>query len=361
MRRTSLALLRNLRERKKQGDRAAGLYFAANNGHILDEACDVERARNLGLEGVLNEAIAMFDRARDDLQEGLDGASEDVAEALRKRAEWTNQDTLLARWNLESNRRHVLSVALASAQNEYRTPADRQRGGARERNLDGVADHLPLCNPVQHRGCADKSCANGRGIGFGGPPFLRSREAPHAGAPQAHLRDPSSHRDRCRYSPRTARAARRTRAPSTRAPSPGRSPRPPSTPPAAALQVRPRPFKDAGASADRRAWRAEAGAALDEREREQRRRSAPARAARGGAPAPHRLGGPMAASGGWAAAAAAVVVCGRGHGQGGGAPGWRGGGGAVGSACAPPVPRKGGWRGAHRRALSGGWALEKMV
>ena len=69
----------------------------------------------------------------------------------------------------------------------------------------------------------------------------------------------------------------------------------------------------------------------------------------------------MAASGGWAAAAAAMVVCGRGHGQGGGALSWRGGGGAVGSACAPPVPRKGGWRGAHRRALSGGWALEKMV
>ena len=200
-------------------------------------------------------------------------------------------------------------------------PAVRPRGGARERNLDGHTVRPLLRVPVQHRGCADKSCVRSRGIGFGGPPFLRSSEAPHAGAPQAHLRDPSSHRDRCRYSPRTARAARRTRAPSTRAPSPGRSPRPPSTPPAAALQVRPRPFKDAGASADRRAWRAEAGAALDEREREQRRRSAPARAAQGGAPAPHRLGGPMAASGGWAAAAAAVVVCGRGHGQGGGAPG----------------------------------------
>ena len=47
-----------LRDRAhKQGDRAAGLYFAANNGHILDEARDVERARNLGLEGVLNEAL----------------------------------------------------------------------------------------------------------------------------------------------------------------------------------------------------------------------------------------------------------------------------------------------------------------
>ena len=35
-----------LRQRaEKQGDRAAGLYFAANNGHILDEARDVERAR----------------------------------------------------------------------------------------------------------------------------------------------------------------------------------------------------------------------------------------------------------------------------------------------------------------------------
>ena len=47
-----------LRDRAhKQGDRAAGLYFAANNGHILDEARDVERARSLGLEGVLNEAL----------------------------------------------------------------------------------------------------------------------------------------------------------------------------------------------------------------------------------------------------------------------------------------------------------------
>ena len=172
---------------------------------------------------------------------------------------------------------------------ESRSPAARQRVGGRERNLDGDTVRSLLHVPVQPRWCADKSCVRSRGPGFGGPPFLRSREPPHAGAPQEHLGDRSSHRDRCRYSPRTARAARRTRAPSTRAPSPGRSPRPPSTPPAAALQVRPRPFKDAGVSADWQAWRAEAGAALDEREREQRRRSAPARAAQGGAPAPHRL------------------------------------------------------------------------
>jgi len=42
---------------RKQSDRAAGLYFAANNGHLLRATRDVERARNLGLEGVLNEAL----------------------------------------------------------------------------------------------------------------------------------------------------------------------------------------------------------------------------------------------------------------------------------------------------------------
>ena len=42
---------------RKQSDRAAGLYFAANNGHLLRAARDVERARNLGLEGVLNEVL----------------------------------------------------------------------------------------------------------------------------------------------------------------------------------------------------------------------------------------------------------------------------------------------------------------
>ena len=94
-----------LRDRAhKQGDRAAGLYFAANNGHILDEARDVERARNLGLEGVLNEALtnlhAAFsngERVQVDLhwltRRDATFVVDEVLDVLQ-RAEWRNDPDL---------------------------------------------------------------------------------------------------------------------------------------------------------------------------------------------------------------------------------------------------------------------------
>ena len=94
-----------LRQRaEKQGDRAAGLYFAANNGHILDEARDVERARNLGLEGVLNEALtnlhAAFsngERVQVDLhwltRRDATFVVDEVLDVLQ-RAEWRNDPDL---------------------------------------------------------------------------------------------------------------------------------------------------------------------------------------------------------------------------------------------------------------------------
>ena len=94
-----------LRDRAhKQGDRAAGRYFAANNGHILDEARDVERARNLGLEGVLNEALvnlhAAFsngERVQVDLhwltRRDATFVVDEVLDVLQ-RAEWRNDPDL---------------------------------------------------------------------------------------------------------------------------------------------------------------------------------------------------------------------------------------------------------------------------